>query len=141
MATGGQWREPLARQGDPAWDAAEAATLYDLLEWEVIPEFYARDKSGIRGRWHSQPGLHRSQCAGTGALSRIVSGSRIGPDRGTGSAHGRRPYPGTVPGGNRGSPANRSQPPLLTRGGAGEHDPETQHGASGIDLPHARYGR
>jgi len=36
---------------DPAWDAAEAATLYDLLEREVIPEFYARDKSGIPNAW------------------------------------------------------------------------------------------
>ena len=29
---------------DPAWDAAEAEALYDLLEREVIPEFYARDE-------------------------------------------------------------------------------------------------
>ena len=28
---------------DPAWDAAEAEALYDLLEHEVIPEFYDRD--------------------------------------------------------------------------------------------------
>jgi glycogen phosphorylase len=32
---------------DPAWDAAEAEALYDLLEREVIPEFYARDAQGI----------------------------------------------------------------------------------------------
>jgi starch phosphorylase len=37
--------------GDPAWDAAEAAALYDLLEREVIPEFYARDESGIPTAW------------------------------------------------------------------------------------------
>jgi starch phosphorylase len=36
---------------DPAWDAAEADALYDLLEREVIPEFYARDKSGIPTAW------------------------------------------------------------------------------------------
>ena len=29
---------------DPAWDAAEAEALYDLLEREVIPEFYTRDE-------------------------------------------------------------------------------------------------
>ena len=29
---------------DPAWDAVEADALYDLLEREVIPEFYARDE-------------------------------------------------------------------------------------------------
>jgi len=36
---------------DPAWDAAEADALYDLLEREVIPEFYARDKDGIPTAW------------------------------------------------------------------------------------------
>jgi starch phosphorylase len=36
---------------DPAWDAAEAEALYDLLEREVIPEFYARDKNGIPTGW------------------------------------------------------------------------------------------
>ena len=36
---------------DPAWDAAEAEALYSLLEQEVVPEFYARDPSGIPTRW------------------------------------------------------------------------------------------
>jgi starch phosphorylase len=36
---------------DPAWDAAEAEAMYDLLEREVIPEFYARDKDGIPTAW------------------------------------------------------------------------------------------
>jgi starch phosphorylase len=36
---------------DPAWDAVEAEALYDLLEREVIPEFYARDKHGIPTAW------------------------------------------------------------------------------------------
>ena len=36
---------------DPAWDAVEADALYDVLEQEVIPEFYARDKSGIPTAW------------------------------------------------------------------------------------------
>ncbi|MBI3801100.1 MAG: alpha-glucan family phosphorylase [Deltaproteobacteria bacterium] len=36
---------------DPAWDALEADALYDLLEREVIPEFYARDESGIPSAW------------------------------------------------------------------------------------------
>ena len=36
---------------DPAWDAVEADALYDLLEREVIPEFYARDKEGIPVAW------------------------------------------------------------------------------------------
>jgi len=36
---------------DPAWDAAEAEALYDLLEREVIPEFYTRDENGIPTAW------------------------------------------------------------------------------------------
>ena len=36
---------------DPAWDAAEAEALYDLLEREVIPEFYTRDERGIPAAW------------------------------------------------------------------------------------------
>jgi starch phosphorylase len=36
---------------DPAWDAAEAEALYDLLEREVIPEFYARGADGIPTAW------------------------------------------------------------------------------------------
>jgi starch phosphorylase len=36
---------------DPAWDAAEADALYDLLEREVIPEFYTRDASSVPTAW------------------------------------------------------------------------------------------
>ncbi|HLY96608.1 MAG TPA: alpha-glucan family phosphorylase, partial [Sideroxyarcus sp.] len=36
---------------DPAWDAAEAEALYALLEGEVIPEFYSRDRNGIPAAW------------------------------------------------------------------------------------------
>lgn len=36
---------------DPAWDAIEAEALYDLLEHEVIPEFYSRDTQGIPVAW------------------------------------------------------------------------------------------
>jgi glycogen phosphorylase len=36
---------------DPVWDTAEAEALYDLLEREVIPEFYTRDESGIPTAW------------------------------------------------------------------------------------------
>jgi glycogen phosphorylase len=36
---------------DPAWDAIEADALYDLLERGVIPEFYARNESGIPSAW------------------------------------------------------------------------------------------
>src|ERR1051326_7203819 len=36
---------------DPAWDAVEADALYDLLEREVIREFYTRDERGIPTAW------------------------------------------------------------------------------------------
>jgi len=36
---------------DPAWDAVEATALYDLLEREVIPEFYTRSEQGIPVAW------------------------------------------------------------------------------------------
>ena len=36
---------------DPAWDAAEADALYNILEREVIPEFYTRDARGIPAAW------------------------------------------------------------------------------------------
>src|SRR5208283_3952728 len=36
---------------DPAWDTAEAESLYELLEHEVIPEFYTRNEKGIPTGW------------------------------------------------------------------------------------------
>jgi starch phosphorylase len=36
---------------DPAWDAAEAASLYTLLERDVVPEFYNRDSAGLPHAW------------------------------------------------------------------------------------------
>jgi starch phosphorylase len=36
---------------DPVWDDAEANELYERLEHEVIPEFYARNEKGIPTSW------------------------------------------------------------------------------------------
>ena len=36
---------------DPAWDAAEANALYNLLEQKLVPEFYNRDGNGIPKAW------------------------------------------------------------------------------------------
>jgi glycogen phosphorylase len=41
----------LEHGDDPTLDAVEADALYDLLEREVIPEFYNRDESGIPTAW------------------------------------------------------------------------------------------
>jgi starch phosphorylase len=39
---------------DSAWDAHEAEALYDLLENEVIPEYYTRNEHGIPTAWVSR---------------------------------------------------------------------------------------
>jgi starch phosphorylase len=36
---------------DPAWDAYEATALYEILEQQVVPEFYARNKEGVSEIW------------------------------------------------------------------------------------------
>jgi starch phosphorylase len=36
---------------DPAWDAVDAGSLYDLLEQKVVPEFYNRDAGGVPAAW------------------------------------------------------------------------------------------
>lgn len=36
---------------DTAWDGVEAVALYDLLEREVVPEFYTRNGEGIPTAW------------------------------------------------------------------------------------------
>ena len=41
----------LEHDNDPVHDAIEAEELYDLLEYEVIPEFYTRDAEGIPRAW------------------------------------------------------------------------------------------
>ena len=60
---------------DPAWDAVEAEALYDLLEREVIPEFYTRDEQGIPTAWVSaDAGKHGAVDT---ALFRQPHGARI----------------------------------------------------------------
>ena len=39
---------------DPAWDAIEAEQLYNILEQEVVPEFYNRNEKGIPTAWISR---------------------------------------------------------------------------------------
>ena len=36
---------------DPSWDAREAEALYDVLERQLIPEFYQRDSDGVPTAW------------------------------------------------------------------------------------------
>ncbi len=57
---------------DPAWDATEANTLYTLLEREAIPEFYARDESGIPRRWVTRMRESMSRLTPTFSTNRVV---------------------------------------------------------------------
>jgi fructose-bisphosphate aldolase class I len=64
-----------------------------LAEYSQMGARFAKWRAVIcRGGCHSQPWLHRGQCACVGSLCRVVPGSRTGPCRRAGSAHGRRAY-------------------------------------------------
>ena len=57
---------------DPAWDAAEAESLYDLLEQEVIPEFYTRGENGIPAAWVARMRESMARLTPAFAASRAV---------------------------------------------------------------------
>ena len=57
---------------DPAWDAADANTLYQLLEREVIPEFYNRDEHGIPTAWVARMRKSMAQLTPRFSASRAV---------------------------------------------------------------------
>ena len=57
---------------DPAWDAAEAEALYERLEQEVIPEFYARNEKGIPTAWVARIRESMAQLTPRFAASRAV---------------------------------------------------------------------
>jgi starch phosphorylase len=57
---------------DPAWDAAEAAQLYDLLEREVVPEFYGRDGRGVPAAWVARMRESMARLTPTFSTNRMV---------------------------------------------------------------------
>ncbi|HQW19877.1 MAG TPA: alpha-glucan family phosphorylase [Rhodocyclaceae bacterium] len=57
---------------DPAWDAVEAEALYDLLEHQVIPEFYARDANGIPAAWVARMRASMAQLTAHFSTNRVV---------------------------------------------------------------------
>ena len=57
---------------DPAWDAAEANALYELLEREVIPEFYQRDEKGLPAAWIARMRQSMSRLTPQFSASRTV---------------------------------------------------------------------
>lgn len=57
---------------DPAWDARDAEALYDLLEHEVIPEFYSRNKQGIPTAWMTRMRKSMAQLTPRFSTNRVV---------------------------------------------------------------------
>jgi starch phosphorylase len=57
---------------DPAWDAVEAGALYDLLERQVIPEFFARTDQGIPTAWVARMRESMARLTPTYSASRTV---------------------------------------------------------------------
>jgi starch phosphorylase len=57
---------------DPGWDAFEAGALYDILEREVIPEFYGRNADGIPTKWVSRIRESMAQLTPRFSANRVV---------------------------------------------------------------------
>ena len=57
---------------DPQWDAAEAEALYQILEHQVIPEFYTRDARGVPTAWVERIVASMAQLTGQFSATRTV---------------------------------------------------------------------
>jgi starch phosphorylase len=62
----------LGHGDDPAGDAVDADLLYDLLEREVIPEFYNRDENGIPTAWVQRMRESMAQLTPRFSVNRVV---------------------------------------------------------------------
>src|SRR5271170_934146 len=75
--------------------------------------------------------------AHAGAVCGTVPGSRSGPGRRAGSAHGRGAHIGNMRRSDRATTAYRVSRTLLAASETRRNDPETQHGAARIELSRA----
>jgi starch phosphorylase len=57
---------------DPSWNAIEAEALYALLERDVVPEFYARDESGIPRQWIARMRRSMARLTPSFSANRVV---------------------------------------------------------------------
>jgi starch phosphorylase len=57
---------------DPAWDAAEAESLYQLLEREIVPAFYSRDARGVPAAWTTKMRESMASLTGRFSANRVV---------------------------------------------------------------------
>lgn len=62
----------LEHGDDPAWDAAEALALYDILEKEVVPAFYHRNHEGVSSEWVSKMRVSMARLTPNFSASRAV---------------------------------------------------------------------
>lgn len=62
----------LEHGDDPAWDAAEANALYDLLERELVPEFYTRRDDSVPTTWVARIRESMAQLAPKYSANRAV---------------------------------------------------------------------
>ena len=56
----------------PEGDGRDASALYAILEEEVVPEFYARDATGLPGRWLERVRRSMAQLTPTYSSSRMA---------------------------------------------------------------------
>lgn len=57
---------------DPTWDKREAEALYDLLEQQVVPEFYQRNQAGIPLAWTRRMRASMAQLTPVFSTNRVV---------------------------------------------------------------------
>jgi starch phosphorylase len=57
---------------DPAWDATEGRQLYELLEKEIVPEFYRHDARGIPAGWVARMRRSMAQLAPRFSTNRML---------------------------------------------------------------------
>jgi starch phosphorylase len=67
------WAISSPSSDDAAQDAADADTLYRLLEQEVVPMFYERDEAGIPRRWIARVKRSLATIGSSFSASRMVS--------------------------------------------------------------------
>jgi starch phosphorylase len=57
---------------EAGWDGSEAEQLYEVLEREVVPEFYARDEGGLPRSWIARTRASMSSLAPRFSANRMV---------------------------------------------------------------------
>ena len=68
----GRWATVAEHGDDPMHDATEAAELFDVLERDVIPEFYERNADGIPTAWVARMRASMSQLTPRFSSNRAV---------------------------------------------------------------------